>query len=286
MLGGELEALPSGLLEALPALDFDAIVQPQPVDGLTDPDAIPEAPEPRTKLGDVWTLGDHRLMCGDSTEAATVAVLMDGANADLILSDPPYNLTGLGGGGIAGAQRMYQSGILNDIIDFDLSAHADCLMGNAPMLVAFHSRDLVPDYAALSRKEKRTYDLHVWHKTNSPPFTSGTWKSDVEYIALLWSQRPGWKVVDQSRHSKVFQSSTIPQSKSKFHPTQKPVDLMEKYIEILDAQQILDPFVGSGTTIIAAEREKRRCYAMEIAPEYCDIAVARWEAFTGRKATR
>ena len=285
VLGGELAAIPSGQLEALPALDFSALALP-PVEGQTDPDAIPEAPKPRTKLGDVWTLGEHRLMCGDCTDASNVALVLDEAKPDLCLTDPPYNLTGLSGGGIAGTERMYRSGILDDIIDFDLSAHADCLMGNAPMLIAFHSRDLVPDYAALAREHGRKYDLHIWHKTNSPPFTSGTWKSDVEYIALLWAQRPGWKVVEQQRHSKVFQSSTIPNGKDKYHPTQKPVELLKKYIEILEAQQIFDPLVGGGSTLIACEILKRRCYAMEISPAYCDVTVARWEAFTGRTATR
>ena len=281
VLPGELQALQTGQLEALPALDFDAIVQP-PVEGQTDPDDIPEAPEPRTKLGDVWTLGEHRLMCGDETKASDVERLLGDVTPDLILTDPPYLHTGLSGGGFAGA-RKYRSGELKALSSFVLADHSELLIQAAPMMIAFHSRLLVPDYAALAREHGRKYDLHFWHKTNAIPFTSHNWKSDVEYIALIWTKKPGWKQLDQAMHSKVWSSPLI---QSKAHPTTKPVALFEKYIEILGAKRILDPFLGSGTTIIAAERLKRRCYAMEISPAYVDVAVARWEAFTGRTATR
>ena len=101
VLPGELAALPSAQLEALPALDFTAMMPP--IDGQTDPDEIPKAPKPRTKLGDVWTLGEHRLMCGDSTDAACVHNLMDGAEADLLFTSPPYL-----------NQRAYTTGGIDD----------------------------------------------------------------------------------------------------------------------------------------------------------------------------
>ena len=248
---------------------------------LPDEEPLTEEPEPRAKRGEVWQLGRHRLMCGDSSNDGDVVKLLDGVNCDLVLTDPPYLLTGLGGGGIAGTAHMYQSGILDPMMAFDFDAHKSVLTDHAPMLIAFHSRDQIPQYAALASATKRTYDLHVWHKTNSPPFTHHTWKSDLEYIALLWEKKPGWKQVDQSRCSKLYQSATISDDA---HPTVKPVELLEKYIEILAAQRIFDPFVGSGTTIIAAERQGRACYAMEVEPRYADMAIARWVQYTGGKA--
>ena len=246
-------------------------------------DVVEPVADPVTKRGDIWQLGRHRLMCGDSAVVEDVVWLLDGVTCDLVLTDPPYLLTGISGGGIAGTERMYRSGILDPMMAFDFDAHKDVLMNHAPMLIAFHSRDQIPQYAALASATKRTYDLHVWHKTNSPPFTHHTWKSDLEYIALLWHKKPGWKQVDQSRCSKLFQSATISDDG---HPTVKPLELLERYIEILDAQRVFDPFVGSGTTILAAERQNRACYAMEIDPGYVDAAVKRWEAYTGEKGVR
>ena len=267
--------------EAMVALlaDMHGLSEPD----LPDEEPLTEEPEPRAKRGQVWQLGRCRLMCGDSSNDGDVVKLLDGVNCDLVLTDPPYLLTGLGGGGIAGTAHMYQSGILDPMMAFDFDAHKSVLTDHAPMLIAFHSRDQIPQYAALASATKRIYDLHVWHKTNSPPFTHHTWKSDLEYIALLWEKKPGWKQVDQSRCSKLYQSATISDDA---HPTVKPVELLEKYIEILAAQRIFDPFVGSGTTIIAAERQNRTCYAMEIDPGYVDAAVKRWEAYTGEKGVR
>ena len=249
--------------------------------GESDPDDVPEPPaEPVTKPGDVWSLGRHRLMCGDS--ASDVTMLLDGATCDLILTDPPYRHEHLGGGGF-GAAAMYREGKIEALSDFDLSRYADLFLSAAPMLVAFHSRDLVPDYTRFARSHGRKYDLHVWHKTNAIPFTGHTWKSDVEYIALIWTRKPGWKQLEQHQHSKVYSS---PINTDRTHPTTKPIPLLRKYIEILEAQHILDPFAGSGTTIVAAEQLGRACYALEIEPRYVDMAVVRWEAHTGQKAVR
>ena len=244
-------------------------------------DVVEPVADPVTKRGDVWQLGRHRLMCGDSTSAEDVARLLDEAKCDLILTDPPYLHQHLGGEGIASSKSMYHDETkVRAMSDFSLDRHTDLFISAAPMLVAFHSRDLVPDYAALAREHGRSYDLHVWHKANAIPFTHNTWKSDVEYIALLWHRKPGWKQLSQEQHSKVYTSSL---NVDHAHPTAKPIPLLRKYIEILDAQRVLDPFAGSGTTLVACEQLNRTCYAMEIDPGYVDAAVKRWEAYTGEK---
>ena len=191
---------------------------------------------------------------------------------DLLLTDPPYVHEHMDGGGFPSAAKLYRSGALQAISSFVLDEHADLLIHAAPMLIAFHSRDLIPDYAALAREHGRKYDLHLWHKTNAIPFTANTWKSDVEYIALIWAKKPGWKQLDQAMHSKVWSSTLL---QNKLHPTQKPIALLEKYIEILDAQRILDPFMGSGTTLRAAKDLGRQAIGIEIEERYCEIAAKR-----------
>ncbi len=135
-MADQADAAMKGLLESM----HNIALTPEPPGY---PDAVPEPPaEPVSKRGNVWTLGRHRLMCGDSTSAEDVARLLDGAECDLILTDPPYAHTGLSGGGFAG-NAIYQRGQLEAISHFDLSEHAAFLMGMAPMMIAFHSRNLV-----------------------------------------------------------------------------------------------------------------------------------------------
>ena len=283
VLGGELAALPSGQLEALPALDFDAIVQ-QKVEGQTDPDAIPEAPEQRTKLGDVWTLGEHRLMCGDSTDRKTVERLLDGATPALMVTDPPYG------------------------VEYDPSWRGKALNDNSDRAVGKVHSDDRPDWQEVYALSPGVV-AYVWMSDKGLPFVAiGLGECGFTIRALIiwdkgsivigrghynWGHETCWYAVKkgaQAHWQGGHKASTLweidkPRKSETGHSTQKPVECMERPIRNHKGD-VYDPFVGSGTTIIAAEREKRRCYAMEISPEYCDLAVARWEAFTGRTATR
>lgn len=195
-------------------------------------------------------------------------------SGDLVLTDPPYSHKNTSGKGIARTSAMYApGGALASLLSFDLSLYADLLVGAAPMLVAFHSRDLVPDYAALARATRRSYDLHLWYKPNAPPFTGSSWKSDVEYIALVWSKRPGWARHPVAMYSKVWIGGN--QSGSPEHPMGKPAGLMAKYIAVLDAQDVIDPFMGAGTTLVAAKQLGRRAIGVEREERYCEIAAKR-----------
>ncbi len=138
-----------------------------------------------------------------------------GLHVDLVLTDPPYNHKHVDGGGFASARKFYRDGALYGLQDFDVEEYEMPLLKTATMLVAFHSRDLIPDYAALARRELLNYDLHIWYKNNAIPFTSNTWKSDLEYIALLWSKKPGWIQMEQAMHSKAWISSI---NNDKSHP--------------------------------------------------------------------
>jgi site-specific DNA-methyltransferase (adenine-specific) len=191
---------------------------------------------------------------------------------DLVLTDPPYKHSHMDGGGFAAGRKFYAGGELSGLNDFVLSDYWQTLESASPMMVAFCSRDLIPDYASASRISGRKFDLHVWYKSNAIPFTANTWKSDLEYIVLIWSKKPGWKQLSQAMHSKAWLSS-INQDAS--HPAAKPIPLLSKYIEVLDAQTILDPFMGSGTTLRAAKDNGRRAIGIEIEEKYCEIAARR-----------
>jgi site-specific DNA-methyltransferase (adenine-specific) len=193
---------------------------------------------------------------------------------DLVLTDPPYSHQHMDGGGLASARPFYAGGALKGLNDFKLPEYWQLIHAAAPMLVAFCSRDLVSEYCAAATGCGRKLDLHFWHKTNAIPFTANTWKSDVEYIVLAWDRKPGWTQCEQSAHSKVWIS---PINQDHLHPAAKPIPLLMKYIRVLNAQAILDPFMGSGTTLVAAKRLGRRAIGIEIEEKYCAIAAERLE---------
>ena len=190
---------------------------------------------------------------------------------DLVLTDPPYAHEHMDGGGFAG-HAFYSEGKIKGMSDFRLRDYAIELTDAAPMLIAFHSRDLICDYATLAKNLDRKYDLHVWYKANAIPFTANTWKSDLEYIALIWESKPGWVQHAQSLHSKAWLSQI---NCDPLHPTAKPMPLLSKYISILDAQTICDPFMGSGTSLRAAKDLGRQAIGIEIEEKYCEIAANR-----------
>ena len=191
---------------------------------------------------------------------------------DLVLTDPPYAHQHMDGGGFAAASRFYAGGALEGLNNFELAGYWNFLRDAAPMMIAFCSRDLIASYCGASESSGRKFDLHVWLKTNAIPFTANTWKSDLEYICLTWDRKPGWKQLAQHMHSKAWVS---PINSDDSHPAAKPIPLLEKYIKVLDAQTILDPFMGSGTTLVAAKQLGRRAIGIELEEKYCAIAVER-----------
>lgn len=191
---------------------------------------------------------------------------------DLVLTDPPYSMKHVDGGGFASARAFYRDGALDGMCEFQLAEHAEVLCV-APQLVVFHSRDQVGEYASWILSKFGHYDLHVWFKTNAIPFVCNTWKSDIEYIALGWTAK-AHQIVPQDAKSKVYVSSL---ERGALHPTQKPVGLMSKYVAVLAAESdvILDPYMGSGTTLFCAKRLGRKAIGIEIEERYCEIAANR-----------
>ena len=254
--------------------------------GLTDEDEVPEAPEELiTKLGDIWKLGNHKLICGDSTILNNYEKLFNENKADLLMTDPPYNVDYEGK---TKDKLTIQNDSKNDddFLQFLTDAFNNCAihLKLGCSFYIFHS-----DWYGLEfRKSIKNSDLElkqnlIWAKNS---MVMG--RQDYQ-----WQHEPclyGWKRgASHSWYSDRKQTTIIKYdrpSKSKLHPTMKPVGLVEYLIKNSSKQEdiVLDPFLGSGTTLIACEKQSRICYGIELDPKYCDVIVKRWEQFTGKKA--
>ena len=237
--------------------------EPEEMKGLTDEDDIPEAPEePTTKLGDVWILGKHRVMCADATNIDDIENLLQGKDIDVVWTDPPYGMNAVSKSGVL--SKRYKTDILNDS-DQTVAIKAFDLCKSAPTEFWFGANyypECLPSSGCWI----------VWDKNNG-----GSDQADAE---LCYTNQKG--VV-----RKFTQAS---EKKDRVHPTQKPVTLIEwcfeRWSDNLQNEIVADPFLGSGTTLIACEKTGRVCYGMELDPKYCDVIVKRWEDFTGKKAKK
>ena len=263
-----------------------SVTEVDPVEGNTDPDDVPEVPEdPTTKPGDLWILGNHRLLCGDSTNPQHVDRLMDGQQANLWLTDPPYNIAYEGGSKKRKAIKN-DSMAASDFRQFlrDAYSLADAHLCPGGAFYIWHADTEGYNFrgAALDVGWQVRQSL-IWNKNNS-----AFGRSDFH-----WKHEPclyGWK--DGAAHSwyNDRKQTTVLDfdrpSRSEQHPTMKPVDLMEYCLgnNTLQNSIVLDSFGGSGTTLIACERQHRHARLMELDPAYCDVIVKRWEEFTGNTA--
>ncbi|KUE88897.1 hypothetical protein ASL20_09745 [Cupriavidus necator] len=290
LLSEELSALLDvGFDVDLLGFDADAFGSMQPDDvvaGLTDPDEAPAAPEnPVCRPGDVWFMADHRLLCGDCLCHAHMALLMDGDRADLILTNPPYNVAYEG----KTADRLH---IRNDAMrgdafkQFLLAAYRGMATAAKPGagVYVFHS-----DTEGLAFRDTFTASglklaqCCIWVKQ---AFVLGRHDYHWQHEPVLY----GWKAGAAHQWHGDRSQSTVWQfdrpSRNAEHPTMKPVALLEYLVanSSKSGDVVLDPFAGSGSTIIACEQTGRRARAMEIDPRYCDVIIRRWIAFTGKDA--
>lgn len=259
-------------------------------EGLTDPDAVPAVPdEPVTKPGDLWLLGRHRLLCGDSTVATDVERLLDGAIPELLVTDPPYGVE-------------YDAAWRDEAAARGLIAHAASRVGKVENDARVDWREawsLVPAAVA-----------YVWHADRHASAVQESieavgyevrcqiiWAKSRFVISrghYHWQHEPCWYAVrrgatanwigDRSQTT-LWDDITLDANVEGGHSTQKPVECMARPLRN-HAGDVYDPFLGSGTTLIAAEMLNRTCYGMEISPAYCDVIVRRWEEFTGQEARR
>lgn len=243
-------------------LDWD---EPEEMEGLTDPDDVPEVPEePTTKPGDLWLLGEHRILCGDSTKAEEVERLMDGEKADALVTDPPYGMAFR-----SNYRKEKHREIEND--NDDKCLHLAC---SWPVNFARYVWCRWDNLGSIPHPKS----LITWVKNN---WSMGDLEHEharqTEVCAFYAGKNHKWP---NKRPTDVVQHD---RTGNKLHPTQKPVELLEEVIQWTEGL-VVDPFLGSGTTLIAAEKTGRKCYGMELDPKYCDVIVKRWEDFTGKKA--
>jgi len=255
------------------------------VEGNTEDDYIPEVKESRVKLGDVWELGKHRLMCGDSTKESDVEKLMNGEKADMVFTDPPYNVDYDGG---SKKREKIKNDKLNDFSQFLNSCffNMHLFMKDGSCIYVTHS-----EVERLSFTETfkmvgfQLSSVIIWVKNNS------TFSMNKDY---KWKHEPiiyGWKKGSHNFYGDNTQDTVWlydRPSKSKLHPTTKPIELINKAIKNSSKTKniVLDLFLGSGSTLIACEKTNRVCYGMELDTKYCDVIVERWEQFTGQKANK
>jgi DNA modification methylase len=266
--------------------ELDALLAPEVTEGLTDEDSVPDTPiEPKTKLGDIYILGNHRLMCGDSCSVTDMDKLVNGRQVDMWLTDPPYNVAYEG-------KTKDALTIQNDSMDNagfrqflrDAYVTADTVMKAGAVFYIWHADSEGYNFrgAAYDAGWKVRQCL-IWKKS-----TMVMGRQDYH-----WKHEPclyGWKEGAGHLWATDRKQTTILEfdkpSRNGEHPTMKPVALFEYQMlnNTKGGDIVLDSFGGSGTTLLAAEKNGRIAYLMELDSKYCDVIVKRWEDFTGKKA--
>ena len=264
----------------------DIVIGPTGTEGLTDEDDVPDVPEnPTAKTGDVWLLGEHRVMCGDSTKKEDVGRLMGAEKADMVFTDPPYNVDY----GVSKKPRHKIRTIVGD--------------KQTPAEWALFCKAIFRTF-----KDYNKGDVYVWGASAPDGMKMRLLLTE---IGCHWSATIIWKkqqlVLSPANYQRIYEpcfygwfekSSFVADRKqtevweidrplnSKLHPTMKPVELCAKGIGNSSKTNdiILDLFLGSGSTLIACEKLNRKCYGMEIDPIYIDVIIKRWEDYTGKKA--
>jgi DNA modification methylase len=305
ILGLELNALKDVGFD-LDILGFDdkelaVLLEPEQVEGLTDEDDVPPPPEePKTKLGDIYQLGNHRLMCGDSTSIDAVDKLMNGQKADICFTSPPYALgksIALSGNKSMKLKSSAYESHLDDSDSWDdlmngwwnasLDAVSEGWVVNVQPL-AGNKRQLIQ---WINDRSSRLADIATWDKSHAAPqMAPGVMASRYEWMVIFGSENASRSIPCSDWQGTIQSVYTAPPQRNNefasIHgatmPVHVPLWVMEKLCNT--AKSFYEPFCGTGTTIIAAEKNNRKCYAMEIDPKYCDVIVKRWEDFTGKKA--
>jgi DNA modification methylase len=265
---------------------FEGLGGSEGTEGLTDEDEVPEPPaDPVSKLGDIWLLGKHRLMCGDSTDANAVAKVLNGVKPHLMVTDPPYGVE-YDPSWRAKAGVNKNKGKMGKVLNDDRADWREAwalFPGDVAYVwhASLFTREVLDSLEACGFRHR---SMIIWVKDR---FTLG--RSDYH-----WQHEPAWYVVKDGktghyaggRRQSTVWSIPARDDSGVGHGTQKPVQCMQRPIENNSSpgQAVYEPFSGSGTTIIAAEQTGRHCYAIELSPAYVDVAVKRWQQFTGQQA--
>lgn len=257
-------------------------------EGLTDPDAVPETPARAvTVLGDVWVLGKHRVMCGDSTSIDAVDTLMAGGKADMVFTDPPYGmfLNTDYDSMFAKDAKHRKTGKRFDEVKGDHDDFNPAFISNVFASFGYCKEIFLwgADYYVDLIPERNKGSWVVWDKRCDEKMDRVAGNT----FELCWSKEKHKRMVARilwSGHHGMQKDD----AKKRIHPTQKPVELVVwffDYYSMQDKRVVVDLFGGSGSTLIACEKTNRQARLMELDPKYCDVIVKRWQDFTGQKAT-
>jgi DNA modification methylase len=272
--------------------DLKGILPDEKSEGLTDEDAVPEVEQNvfGVKLGDIWQLGSHRLMCGDSTDRATVEKLMNGEKADMVFTDPPYGMNldtdyaksgnnPMAHNGKVGVKRKTYAPVAGDDKAFDASFILEFFADVKEIFLfgADYYLRTMPCDSSLGWSGS----WFVWDK-NCGESADKVMTSAFE---LCWSKQKHKRQILRIR-SGLYGAKD--DSKKRVHPTQKLVQVPTWFIDLYSkaGNLVADLFLGSGSTLIACEKTGRKCYGMEIDPHYCSVIIKRWQDFTGKEAVK
>jgi len=278
--------------------DFDFDEPGGAKDGLTDDDEIPEVPQNihGVKRGDIWLLGNHRVMCGDSTSKDDVDRLMVGAKSDICFTSPPYNVGSLNISGNERTKKKYN--LFND--NQSESEFLDFILKNLKIMIGscnevFYNIGLVENNKRvivdiLSEFRSSFKDIIYWSKsTVAPHIQAGVINNKIEFILCFGDGKRKFKSPQFSQGSywNVIEGPNASGNEfSKIHkatfPSYLPENIISNFVD--PGGSIVDCFMGTGTTLIACEKTGRKCYGMEIDPHYCSVIIERWQNFTGQKA--
>jgi site-specific DNA-methyltransferase (adenine-specific) len=250
----------------------------------SDEDEIPEPPvEPKTKLGDIYQLGRHRLMCGDSTDSTTVERLMNGAKADMVFTDPPYGVNYDGGHATEKRRDKLQNDDAVNMYDLPIKNAFKFSKDESPLYLWFADRFAQDVITGLTEAGWIVRNWIIWNKNVAQFGAIGAqYKSKHEPCIYAFKKGKSANWVGPNNEITVWDISR--DHKNEHHPTQKPVELAKRAMGNHAVKEVLDLFGGSGSTLIAAEQTNRTCYMMELDLKYCDVIVTRWENLTGLKA--
>ena len=259
-------------------LDIPEFEVPEVLEAEEDDFEAPEGGiETDIVLGDLFEIGEHRLLCGDSTDSDQVAKLMNGEKADMVFTDPPYKIQTDGGCvGITGEALKKQGKDIEFISDFNPTDFLNTLpivfLSKKMNAYIFCNKELLPDYLIWARDSGYSFNVLIWKKPNAIPI-GDSHRPDIEYL-LLFRKSAIWnnslKDVNYSRCLEFGRESGL-------HPTMKPIELISNEMKISSNinSLIFDFFLGSGSTMVAAHQLKRKCYGMELDPKYCQVIIDR-----------
>jgi site-specific DNA-methyltransferase (adenine-specific) len=258
-------------------IDLPIDLHAEELEATEDGYEIPETIETDIVIGDLFEIGEHRLLCGDSTDSDSVAKLMNGQKADMVFTDPPYDMQMKGGcvGDVAKNMRKVEKDI-----EFISTFNPTDFLNTLPMVFEnkkmnayiFCNKDLVPKYLNFAVESKYNFNILIWKKPNAIPLGDSHYP-DVEYLLLfrksaIWNN--GLKDVNYSRCLEYGRETGL-------HPTMKPIELISNEMQISSNKNslVFDFFLGSGSTMIASHQLKRKCFGMELDPKYCQVIIDR-----------